>query len=148
MSTLLPNGRVTNYAGGDKNPKSTNQRQTVNILIRKFRAAILVVGIAFCVMFGTTQQSTAAKHSKAAFYNNYLSLYQRYLNLYRSTGVAQYYYDAQAFLYYYDAGYYGDYNGYYSDPVGYKSTTYRGSDTYADIYYNTLAYYGDYYLRL
>ena len=120
----------------------------MNILIRKFKAAILVVGIAFCVMLGTTQQSTAAKHSTPAFYNKYYSTYLYYSNLYSRTRVAQYYYAAQAFLYYYDAGYWGDYNGYYSDPVGYKSTTYRGSTTYAGYYYDLYATYGDYYIRL
>jgi len=113
----------------------------VNTLIRKFKIAILVVGIAFSVMFGTTQQS------KAAFYNNYYSICQYYLNLYGHTGVAQYYYDAIAFLYYYYAGYYGDYYGYYYDSVGYKSINYRGSITYAEYYYNYYAYLGDYVLR-
>ena len=119
----------------------------MNTLIRKSKAAILVAGIAFCVMFGITQQSEAAK-SKAAFYQNYYSLYQRYYNLYRSTGVAQYYYDALAFLYYYDAGYYADYYGYYYDSVGYKSIYYRGANTYAADYYETYTQFGDYYIRL
>jgi hypothetical protein len=117
----------------------------MHTLIRKFKAPILVVGIAFCAMFGITQ--TSQSKPATAFYHNYYSLYQRYYNLYRSTGVAQYYWDAVGFMYYYYAGYYGDYYGYYSDSVGYKSTNYRGSTTYADYYYNTYAYYGDYYIR-
>ena len=116
----------------------------MNTHIRKFRAAILLFGIAFCVMFGSMQHSKAA----GAFYRNYYSLYQHYLHLYQSTGVAQYYYDALAFLYYYDAGYYADYYGYHDDPVGFKSEYYRGSTTYAAYYYETFTADGDYYARL
>ena len=64
------------------------------------------------------------------------------------TGVAQYYYDAIEYYYYYLAGYYGDYYGYYYDSFGFKSTNYRGPNTYALYYYNLYAYYGDYYVRL
>ena len=114
----------------------------MKILSKKLKTAVLVLAIALGVMFGTTQQS------KAAFYNNYYTLYSIYLSYYYSTGIAQYYWDAYAFYYYYLAGYYGDYFGYYADPFADKSTNYRGSTTYAGYYYNTYAYYGDYYARL
>jgi hypothetical protein len=114
----------------------------MNSLTKKIKAAVLMVGIAFCVMFGSVQKSNAA------FYNNYYSLYTYYSNLYRTTGVAQYHWHAVAFYYYYLAGYNGDSYGYYYDGFGFKSTNYRGSTTYAGYYYNTYAYYGDYYARL
>lgn len=114
----------------------------MNTLIKKLKAIILAVGIAFCVMFGTTQQS------KAAFYNNYYSLYLTYYHYYLTYHVAQYYYDAIGFLYYYYAGYYGDYYGYYADPIEFKSTVYRTSEPNAAYYYNAYAYDGDYYFRL
>jgi hypothetical protein len=110
--------------------------------LRKIKASFLIMCIALGVMIGSTQES------KAAYYNNYNSLYVYYLNLYHSTGVPQYYYDAVAFYYYYLAGLYGDYYGYYYDSVGYKSTNYRGSTTYAGYYYDVYASYGDYYIRL
>lgn len=114
----------------------------MNILGKKFKTTILTLGIALGVMFGATQQS------KAAFYNKYFTAYQVYTNLYQRTRIAQFYYDARAFLYYYYAGYFGDFAGYHYDPVGFKSTTYRGSTTYAGNYYDTYAYYGDYFIRL
>jgi hypothetical protein len=113
----------------------------MKILSKKLKIAVLVLGVALGVMFGTTQQS------KAAFYNNYYTLSSNYLSYYQSTGIAQYYWDAYAYYYYYLAGYYGDYFGYYSDSFGYKSTNYAGS-TYAAYYYGTYTYYGDYYSRL
>jgi hypothetical protein len=113
----------------------------MNILGKKLKTAILTSGIALGVMFGSTQQS------KAAFYDNYYTLYSTYLSYYQRTGIAQYYWDAVAFHYYYLAGYYGDYFGRYYDRFGFKSTNYAGS-TYAAYYYNTYAYYGDYYWRL
>jgi hypothetical protein len=110
--------------------------------IKHVKSAFLIAFIATGLMFGSTQQC------KAAYYNNYYSSYVYYISLYNSTHVAQYYYDALAYYYYYAAGLNGDYYGYYSDPLGYKSTNYRGSITYAGYYYNLYAYYGDYYARL
>ena len=110
-------------------------------LNKQTKATFLVAFIAAGLMFGSTQQC------KAAYYNNYYSYYTYYLGLYNSTQIAQYYYDAVAFYYYYLGGYYDDYYGYYADPVGYKSTNYRGRETYALYYHNLYSYYGDYYLR-
>jgi hypothetical protein len=107
----------------------------------RIKSALLLTCLALSVMIASTQRSNAA------FYDNYASLNQYYYNLYLHTGVPQYYYAAIGFLYYYYAGYYGDYYGYQSDPVAYKSTNYRGSTTAAGYYYNLYAYYGDYYIR-
>lgn len=113
----------------------------MKILSKKLKTTVLVLGVALGVMFGTAQQS------KAAFYNNYNTLYTIYLSYYYSTGYAPYYWHAVASHYYYLAGYYGDYFGYYADRFGYKSTNYAGS-TYAAYYYGTFTYYGDYFSRL
>jgi hypothetical protein len=109
--------------------------------LRKIKAACLIMCIALGVMIASTQES------KAAYYNYYYSDYLYYLNLYRTYGVAQYYWDAIGFYYYYLAGYYGDYYGYYYDAVYYKSTNYRGSNSNALYYYNLYAADGDYYIR-
>lgn len=111
-------------------------------VIRQMQATFLIAIIAAGLIFGSTQQS------KAAYYPNYYNYYTYYLSLYNSTGVTQYYYDAIAYYYYYLGGYYGDYYGYYYDSVGYKSTQYRGGNTYAIYYHNLYSYYGDYYLRI
>jgi hypothetical protein len=126
----------------NKSAISAAEKPTVKTLIKYLKSTFLIASIAAGLMIGSTQQC------KAAYYNNYYSDYVYYLSLYNSTHVAQYYYDAVAFYYYYTAGYYGDYYGFYADRVGYKSTTYRGSTTYAGYYYNLYAYYGDYYVRL
>jgi hypothetical protein len=111
-------------------------------LMKHVKSTLLVASIATGLMIGSTQQC------KAAYYNNYYSNYVYYLSLYSSTHVVEYYYVALAYYYYFAAGYNGDYYGFYSDRLGYKSTNYRGSITYAGYYYNLYAYYGDYYLRL
>jgi hypothetical protein len=110
--------------------------------LRKIKSVMLVTFLALTVMIASTQRSNAA------YYSNYYSQYQFYYNLYLRTGVPQYYYNAVGFYYYYLAGHYGDYYGYNSDPVGYKSTNYRGSTTFAGYYYNLYASYGDYYIHL
>jgi hypothetical protein len=71
----------------------------MNILGKKFKASVLMLGITLGAMFGTAQQS------KAAFYNNYYTLYANYLSAYKRTGIAQYYWNAIASYYYYVAGY-------------------------------------------
>ena len=114
----------------------------VKMLIKQIKSIYLMAALVAGLMVGSTQQS------RAAFYDNYYSLYVIYLNAYNSTGVLQYYYNAIAFYYYYIAGYSGDYYGYYYDPTGFKSTIYRGSTTFAGYYYDHFAFYGDYYIRL
>ena len=113
----------------------------MKILSKKLKTAVLVLGVALGMMFGTTQQS------KAAFYNNYLTQRSIALSYYYSTGNVQYLWGARAYYYYYLAGYYADYSGYYSDRFAYKSTQYAGS-TWAAYYYNTYTAWGDYYARL
>jgi hypothetical protein len=110
--------------------------------MKQIKSTFLIAAIAAGLMFGSAQSC------KAAYYNNYYSAYVYYLNAYNSTHVVQYYYAAVAYYYYYVAGFDGDYYGFYADPVGFKSTNYRGSITYAGYYYNLFAYYGDYYIRL
>jgi hypothetical protein len=112
----------------------------MKILSKKLKTAVLVLGIALGVMFGTTQQS------KAAFYNNYLTQRSIALSYYYSTGNVQYLWGARAYYYYYLAGYYADRFGYYADRFGFKSTNYAGW-TYAAYYYDTFASYGDYFAR-
>src|SRR5262245_18675714 len=110
-------------------------------MIRKARAAFLILGIGLCMMFASAQQS------QAAYYNNYYSYYVYYLNLYRSTGNIGYLYGlAYPAYYYYLGGLYGDYTGFYYDRWGSKSLAYV-SFTYAGYNYNYYDHIGDYYYR-
>jgi hypothetical protein len=107
----------------------------------KIKAALFTMCIALGVLIASTQET------KAAYYDNYNTNYQVYINLYNSTKAVQFYYLAIGYYYYYLAGHQSDYYGYYSDPVYFKSTNYRGSNTYALYYYNLYAYQGDSWIR-
>ena len=113
----------------------------------KIQASLLVIVAVGVLMLGSTQQC------KAAYYDNYYSIYQEYLSAYDSTGNPYYYYTGYCYYYYYIAGLYADYYGYNYDPSGNKSDKhldpgYYASFSYYDIYWNYYAYIGDYYYRI
>jgi hypothetical protein len=101
------------------------------------KGAVLSFILATGLLIGSTDQA------RAAWYPDYLTSYSDYYSDYSSTGRVSYYYFASAFLYYYYAGYNGDYYGYNSDAFGAKSTPYKGSTNLWDAYYDYYAYIGD-----
>jgi hypothetical protein len=126
--------------------QSTGGPKQMNTVVKKIKAAFLIIGVGLSVMFGSTQQS------QAAYFDNYYSYYQNYLSYYNQTGNAYYYYTGYAFYYYYLAGYYADLYAFDYDPYGNYSdrnisSSYYSSFTYHDIYYNYYADYGDVYYR-
>ena len=108
-------------------------RPTGNII----KSAILVCLLALGLLIGSAEQSNAA------YYPGYYNSYSYYYSFYTSTGKPSYYYWAQAFLLYWDAGYYGDYYGYNSDTFGAKSPDFKGSTPEWDAQWDYYSYYGD-----
>ena len=129
----------------------------MNTATRRLNAAVLIIGIIFGLVLGSTQRVEAQKLPVPTnttpyypYYNNYYNNFIDWQSAYNTYHVTCYYYYYLMYLYYYYAGLFGDYVGYYYDPLCYKSdkhldNKYYSSFTYHDYYYNLYAYYGDWY---
>jgi hypothetical protein len=120
--------------------------------MKKIGLSLFFASAAFlCTFFGQISRTDAAN------FETYYNRYQYYLGYYNanpnSTTYSIYYLGfAIPNLYYYYAGYYGDYYGFNNDAYGSKSdqhlaSNYYSSFTNASYYYNYYAYIGDYYWR-